>query len=149
MDWLGIGVLLIGIAFLVLVIFLLKPLSKLSDVLESVQKTTDQLPETLTDITGQAATVLHTSNETIGNVNNQVKEISPIFQIAGDVGVAARELSSATLDKTMTFKQNTSGAKDLSQRKKYAGLYGLLSILFYFSQKKDEIKRALPNPKLK
>jgi len=149
MDWLGIGVLVIGIAFLILVVFLLKPLRKLSEVLESVQKTTDHLPETLTEITGQATMVLQTSNETIANVNSQVKEISPIFHIAGDVGVAARELTSSALDKTIAFKQKTSEGKEFSQSKKYQGLYGFLSLLYFFTQKKDEIKHTLPKSDIK
>lgn len=149
MDWLGIGVFVIGLAFLIFVVMLLKPLSKLSDILESVQKTTDQLPETLTDITGQATTVLHTSNQTIGNVNNQVAEISPLFHTVGEVGEAAREFSSAALDRTIAFKEKTSEAHEFSRRKKYEGLYGLLSFLVFFSQKRNEIKQVLPDSKVK
>lgn len=144
MDWLGIGVLLIGVALLILVIVLIKPLSRLSNVLASVQKTTDDLPEKLTDVTGQAKTVLQTGNETIANVNDQVHQVSPVFHVVHDIGEASRELTSAALDKTMAFKQQTSDAKDFSQRKKYEGLYGLLSLIYYFSQKKDALKKTLP-----
>ena len=51
MDWLGIGVLLLGIAFFVLVIFLIKPLKKLFNVLENMEETTNQLPDSFGKIT--------------------------------------------------------------------------------------------------
>lgn len=144
MDWLGIGVLLIGIALLVLVIILLKPLNKLSDVLESVQQTTDKLPETVTDVTEQATQLLQTGNETLSNVNNQVTEISPVFQIVGDVGSTARAFTSAAVDKTVALKQQTSAATEASKRKKYEGLYGLLSFILFFTERKKEVKNAVP-----
>jgi len=147
MDWLGIGVLLIGIAFLVLVFFLMKPLNKLAIVLENVQRTTEQLPTTLTEISGQATTILHTSNETIGNVNDQIKKVNPLLCIVEDVGVSARGLSSAVLDKTMTLKANTAQANEFSQREKYKGIYGLLSFLYFFSQNKNKLQQSIKNTK--
>ena len=149
MDWLGIGVLIIGIAFLILVIVLIKPLGKLTTVLEDVQKTTDRLPNTLTDVTGQATTVLQTGNKTIENVNDKVNQMSPLFQIVGDVGQASREFTSAAVDKTIEFKQHTSEAHALSQRNKYEGFYGLLSLVYYLVQRKSELKKAIPGSDFK
>ncbi len=148
MDWLGIGVLIIGIAFAVLVIFLLKPISTLSDVLKSLQQTTDRLPEVLDDVTTQASTVLQTSNATLGNVNEQVSEISPLFHIVGDAGKAAEKLTAAALNKTTTLKQQTDDAKKFVKHEKYEGVYGLLSFLFYLSQKRQEIQETIPKTKL-
>lgn len=144
MDWLGIGVLLIGIALLILVIILIKPLGKLSGVLESLQKTTDDLPETITEVTDQATQLLQTGNETLSNVNDQVTEISPVFQIVGDIGHVAREFTSKAVDKTVALKQQTSAATEVSNRKKYEGLYGLLSFILFFTERKKDIKNALP-----
>ena len=147
MDWLGIGVLVIGVALLILVFILIKPLNKLTGILENLQQTTEKLPNKLTEVTGQATTVLHTGNETIENVNNQVKEFQPLFQIVGDVGEASQQLTATALDKTMSLKQNTTAANDLSQRKQYEGIFGLLSVFFYLSQKRKDIKNALPKSK--
>lgn len=147
MDWVGIGVLIIGIAFAVLVIFLLKPLKKLSDVLESLQQTTDRLPEVLDDMTHQASDILQTSNTTLVNVNEQVNEISPLFHIVGDAGEASRKLTSAALDKANTLKQQTGSANEFVRREKYEGIYGLLSFLFFLSQRRKEIKETIPVPK--
>lgn len=147
MDWLGIGVLIIGITFAILVIFLLKPINKLASVLESLQKTTDHLPKVLDDVTSQASTVLQASNATLGNVNEQVSEISPLFHIVGEAGKAAEKLTSATLDKTTTLKQQTNGAKEFVTSKKYEGIFGLLSFLFFLSQKRQEISETMPKTK--
>ena len=147
MDWLGIGVLIIGVALLILVIFLIKPLNKLAGVLDNLQQTTDSLPNILTEITGQTTTILHTGNETIGNVNNQVKGFQPLFEIVRDVGEASQQLTATALEKTMSLKQNTSAATEFLQRKRYEGLFGLLSVFFYLSQRKKDIKNALPESK--
>lgn len=147
MDWLGIGVLVIGVALLILVIILIKPLSKLAGVFESLQKTTDALPKTLTDITGQTTEIMHTTNKTISNVNKQVNEFQPLFEIVGDVGQASRHLTSVAVAKTMTLKEDTTAASNFTQQKQYQGLYGLASMLFFFSQKRKEMKNSLPDQK--
>ena len=147
MDWLGIGVLIIGVALLILVFFLIKPLNKLTGILENLQQTTENLPSTLTEVTGQATTVLHTGNETIENVNKQVKEFQPLFQIVGDVGEASQQLTATALEKTISLKQNTSAANEFSHRKQYEGLFGLISVLFYLSEKKKDIKNVIPKSK--
>ena len=140
MDWMGIGVLVIGIAFAVLVVILIKPLKNLGDVMENLKQTTEKLPNVMDDVTGQAQLVLNTSNETIGNVNQQVNEITPLFKIVGDTGEAARSLTQSALIKTNTLKENTADAANLTRREKYQGLYGFLSFLFYLQQNKKEVK---------
>lgn len=69
MDWLGIGVLIIGIAFAILVIYLLKPIKKLASVLGSLQQTTDRLPKVLDDVTSQATTVLQAIRHSLTSIN--------------------------------------------------------------------------------
>ncbi|MBO0589289.1 DUF948 domain-containing protein [Sporosarcina sp. E16_8] len=148
MDWLGIGVLIIGIVFAILVIILLKPINKLASLLDSLQQTTDRLPEVLDDVSSQASTVLQSSNATLGNVNGQVREISPLFHVIGDAGKEAEKFTSAVLVKTATLKQQTVGAKEFVTSKKYEGLFGLLSFLFFLFQKRQEISDTMPKTKL-
>jgi len=147
MDWLGIGVLIIGITFAILVIILVKPINKLTSVLGSLQQTTDRLPKVLDDVSSQATTVLEASNATLGNVNKQVSEISPLFHIVGDAGKEAEKFTSAALDKTTTLKQQTTSAKEFVSSKKYEGIFGLLSFLFFLSQKRQEISDTMPKTK--
>ncbi len=144
MDWLGIGVLIIGITFAILVIILVKPINKLASVLDSLQQTTDRLPKVLDDVTSQATTALQASNATLGNVNKQVSEISPLFHIIGDAGKEAEKFTSYALDKTTTLKQQTNSAKEFVKSKKYEGIFGLLSFLFFLSQKRQEISETMP-----
>lgn len=142
MDWvLGIGVLLIGIALIIVAIVLIKPLGKLTEVLENVKKTTDTLPSTVAELTGQTQQILHTSNETISNVNKQVAEVTPVFQIVGDVGEASREVTTAALDRSVRLKERVGNASEFVQEKEYKGLYGLVTVVFYLMQQKKELKR--------
>ncbi|MFC3040882.1 DUF948 domain-containing protein [Virgibacillus xinjiangensis] len=138
MDWLGIGVIIIGVAFLVLVILLIKPLNKLSGVLGNLQKTTDDLPETVTDITAQAREALSTSTDTLHQVNNQVKELSPIFYIVGDAGRATSQLSNSMVNAVGKMEVKAQEASDFAYRKNLEGIYGALTLGYILFQKRNE-----------
>lgn len=135
MDWLGIGVLVIGVAFLALVVLLIKPLMKLSGVLGSLQKTTDKLPQNVDDISSQATEVLTTGNDTLNQLNTQIRELSPILHIIGDAGNATRKLSSSMVDATEEMKASTEGGSKITKDRNLEGLYGALTLGYYIFQK--------------
>ena len=147
MGLLEIGVLIIGIAFAVLVLFLIKPIKKLTDVLEDLKKTTEKLPESFINVTEQTTALLQEGNKTIVQLNDQVKELRPIFEIVGDVGEASQELTNSTLKKTIALKQRTSEAADFSHQKQYEGLFGLLSMIYYLSENKKILKESITKNK--
>lgn len=142
MDWLGFGVLIIGIAFAALVIILIKPLGKLTNAIEGLEETTKRLPSILGDSANQAHEAFGKVNDTLANVNEQVKSINPVFHIVKDAGEASRQLTSVALEKTIAMKKSTSEAQAFTERKKYQGLYGILSFIFYISQRKKDLKNA-------
>jgi len=137
MDWLGIGVLIIGIAFVVLVILLIKPINKLSETLDNVEKTTNQLPGLMNDVSLKTAELLDNGNSTLKQVNKSVKEIDPYFTIIGDVGEASQELTTTALHKATEWKTKTSGAKQFVKKEKYAGLLGVLSFFQFLKERKQ------------
>lgn len=142
MDWMGIGVLVIGIAFAVLVIILIKPLRKLGNVLDGVEKTTNQLPDALDTITKQTSEVMHSGNATIQSVNGQVEKLNPLFNIIEDTGQATRQLTLSALEKTNALKAQTATATSFTRREKYEGIYGIISFIFFLSQRRKEIKKV-------
>ena len=144
MDWLGIGVLIIGVAFSALVIILIKPLSRLTDVLEGVEQTTDRLPKVLDDNANQAHEVFQNVNITLANVNEQVQSVNPVLHIVRDAGQASQQLTAVALEKTLELKKNTSEAKEFTTRKRYQGFYGIVSFFFYLIQNKKALKESLP-----
>ncbi|MCG3088877.1 DUF948 domain-containing protein [Sporosarcina cyprini] len=137
MDWLGIGVLIIGVAFAVLVILLIKPINKLSATLNNVEKTTDQLPSLMKDVSQKTAELLDNGNSTLKQVNKSAKEIDPYFTIIGDVGEASHELTTTALHKANEWKTKTSVAKQFVQKEKYAGLLGVLSFFQFLKERKQ------------
>jgi len=143
MDWLGIGVLIIGVAFLVLTLLLIKPLRKLTDALDGVKQTTDRLPQVVDDISKQTSEVMELGYTTIANVNDQVREVSPFFHIIGETGDATRKLTLSALKKTNDLKTETGKASDFTKREKYEGVYGILSFIFFLSQRKKMKKESV------
>lgn len=142
MDWLGIGVLIIGIAFAGLTFLLIKPLRKLSETLDGVKQTTDRLPQVVDDLSKQTSEVMQSSNATIENVNEQVKEVSPFFHIIGDTGEASRKLTVSLLKKTNAFQTKTDDAFNFTKREQYEGIYGILSFIFFLSQRRNQMKEV-------
>lgn len=136
MDWLGIGVLVIGIAFAALVVLLIKPLNNLGNVLFSVQRTTDELPHNIDLIMDQTKGTIQTSTETLSTVNNQIKELSPLFYIIGDVGRSTQKLSATLVDTTVAMKTNTTDGKNFTDRHNLEGLYGVLTLGYYLAQRR-------------
>ena len=143
MDWLGIGVLIIGVAFAVLVIMLIKPINKLSETLDNVEKTTNQLPSLMNDVSQKTAELLDNGNSTLKQVNKSAKEIDPYFSIIGDVGEASHELTTTALHKATEWKTKTTGAKQFVQKEKYAGLFGVLSFFQFLKERKQITKTSI------
>lgn|SRR5699024_9806721 len=135
MVWLGIGVILIGIALLVIAIVLIKPLMNLASVLKNVEKTTETLPEDVQEITAQTKTVIGSSVNTLHEVNNQVKELSPIFYIIGDTGRAANQVSSTVLTAVGHMKEKTAESNDFARENNLEGLYGALTLGYILFQR--------------
>ena len=91
--------------------------------------------------------MLKEGNNTIVNVNNQVKELRPVFEIVNVVGEASKELTNDALAKTIAFKQKTKKAATFTHQKQYEGLFGLLSLFYYMSEKKNQLKEAISKTK--
>ncbi|KGX91929.1 general stress protein [Pontibacillus halophilus JSM 076056 = DSM 19796] len=142
MDWLGIGVFIIGLAFAIGSIFLARVLNNLAEVLKGVNKTVDQLPEQLDSVMGQTSEVLTNGNQTLADVNEKLHALSPLFYIVGDVGETSRKLSSSLVDVTASMKKNTSRGRNVLDEKQLKGLYSALAFGYYLNQRRKDMKAA-------
>ena len=136
MVWIGIGLIIIGLALLALVGVLIKPLTKASAVLNDVKQTTKNLPETVNGVTTQVNEVLHTGVDTLQQVNLQLKELTPIFYLVGDVGRATQQLSSNMVNAVEDFEEKE--PPSLTSRKNLEGLYGAVTLGMMIFQKAKE-----------
>jgi len=136
MVWVGIGLIIIGIAFLALVGILIKPLTKASAVLNDVKETTKDLPETVNGVTAQVNEALHTGVDTLQQINLQLKELTPIFYLVGDVGRATQQLSSNMVNVVEDFEEKE--PPSLASRKNLEGLYGAVTLGMMIFQKAKE-----------
>jgi len=143
MLWLGIGVTVIGVALLIISIILIKPLGKVSNLLDSLKVTTDKLPDTIDNVTSQATDVLHTTNSTINDVNGKVAELTPVFEILGDAGRASQKISLTAVEATDALKTNVIEGKHVNDKESLNGFYGLLSLGYYLYEKRKTIKETL------
>ncbi|WP_337018290.1 DUF948 domain-containing protein [Oceanobacillus massiliensis] len=142
MTLVGIGVLLIGVAFIILAIFIGHALNNLAGVLRGVDKTVQQLPDQLDNIFKETGNMISESNHTLADVNDKLHQLSPLFYIIGDVGNATRKVSSSLVDVTDSIKVKTEGGKDTADSNKLGGLYGSFALGYYWLKKRQEMKKA-------
>lgn len=132
MLWLGIGILVIGIALLILSVVLIKPLFKLAGVFSSIQKTTEALPKQVEELSTQAKNVMITGTETLHQVNVQIEKVSPLFNIIGDIGRATNKLSSSIANKVNKVDRT----KDEGTNNSLEGFYGLIALIYLLFKRK-------------
>ena len=143
MDLVGIGVLIMGLAFAVVAIFLVKALNNLAKVLSGVNETVQELPEQLDGVMKETSVVLNNSNETLADVNEKIHALSPLFYIIGDIGESSRQLTSSLVHATETMRerQDPEGKSKLSNEQ-VRGAYSAVSTIYYFLQKRKAIQEA-------
>ncbi|MBP1970902.1 uncharacterized protein YoxC [Virgibacillus natechei] len=136
----GIGVLIIGVAFLVLTIFIAHTLQNLAGILSGIEKTVEKLPDQLDDVFKETGTLINQSNDTIADVNDKLEQLSPLFYIVGDVGNVTRNVTSSFVDVTETMKHNTEDSKEVSDKNSLGGLYGSFALGYYLLQKRRQAR---------
>ncbi|WP_164670714.1 DUF948 domain-containing protein [Virgibacillus doumboii] len=135
MDWLGIGVLIIGLALLGLVVLLVKPLKNLTSVIASLQKTTDPLPQQIADVTGTLKSTLSNVNDTLHSVNKQMNRLGPILAIVGNIMETAGKLSSTLVN--ISGDMSDKAEKDsVVKQKNLEWIYGAAALGYCIFQRK-------------
>lgn len=142
MTLVGIGVLLIGVAFLILAIFIGHTLNSLAGVLKGIDQTVQQLPKQLDNVFKETGDMIREGNNTLADVNEKMHQLSPLFYIVGDVGNVTRKFSSSLVDVTDSIKTKTDGGKEVTEDNKLGGAYGTFALGYYWLKKRQEMKKT-------
>ncbi|GGH74621.1 hypothetical protein GCM10010978_13670 [Compostibacillus humi] len=130
MTLVGIGVIIIGVALLIMAIFLGHTLNQFANVLQGVDKTVQKLPEQIDDMIKQTTQMIHEGNETLADVNDKLKQLSPLFYAVGDVGKITNTLTSSLVQVTDTIKTKASVTGE-----KGGGLFSTFAMAYYWFKK--------------
>ncbi|RLL39948.1 DUF948 domain-containing protein [Oceanobacillus piezotolerans] len=141
MTLVGIGVIIIGIALLILAIFIGHALNNLANVLKGVDKTVERLPNQLDDIMKKTGDMISESNNTLADVNDKLHQLSPLFYVVGDVGNVTRKFSSSLVNVTESAKVKTESGVNAKDKNKLGGAYGTFALGYYWLKKRKERKR--------
>lgn len=131
MSLTGVGVLLIGIAFLILSIYLAKVLSNTASILDGVGQTVEKLPDQLDVVLDETGQMIRNSNDTLADVNEKLSTLTPLFHIVGDVGESTRKLTSSVNDIVGSVRKKTESVDEETRNKRLGGLYGSAALAFY------------------
>lgn len=138
----GIGVLLIGIAFLILSIYLAKVLNNTASILKGFGRTVEQLPDQLDEVLDETGQMIQNSNNTLADVNQKLGTLTPLFQIVGDVGESTRKFTSSVNDFAGSIKKKTDSIDKETRNKRLGGLYGSAALAFYAIRNGKELKKG-------
>lgn len=131
MTFTGIGVLLIGIAFLILAIFIARVLNRTASIMEGVGRTVGSLPGQLDEVLNETGQLIQNSNETLADVNEKLGTLTPLFHIVGDVGESTRKFTSSVNDFATSIKKKSDSVDEETRNKRLGGLYGTVALAFY------------------
>jgi uncharacterized protein YoxC len=134
----GIGVLLIGIAFLILSIYTARVLKQTASILDGVGRTVEQLPNQLDAVLDETGQMIQNSNDTLADVNEKLGTLTPLFHIVGDVGESTRKLSSSVNDFATSVTKKTETVDEETRNKRIGGLYGTAALTFYAIRNKKK-----------
>lgn len=138
----GIGVLLIGAGFLVLAIFLARVLNGVAGTLVGVNKTLDQLPDQLDGILGETGQLIRHSNDTLADVNGKLGNLTPVFEVVGDLGDTTRNLTASLHNVTDATKRKVENADEDNRNKSIGGIYGTAALGYYAVRKGKSMKKT-------
>lgn len=141
MSLTGLGVLLIGVAFLLLAIFLARVLNRLAGVLNGVNETMEALPKQMNQLLGETGNLIHTSTQTLADTNKKLESLTPLFQIVGDIGDTTRTYSSSLVDVVDSAKSKVELADEAKRNQKIGGIYGIAALGYYTVRKRNDIKK--------
>ncbi|QGQ96338.1 DUF948 domain-containing protein [Paenibacillus psychroresistens] len=95
------SVAIIAIAFVVLVVYLIRILIKGMGSLEETNKTLSEVRNAIHGLTQESKQLIHTANQITTDVKGKIKTVEPIFESAHEVGEALHSV-------TRTVKQAAS-----------------------------------------
>ncbi|MFC4734966.1 DUF948 domain-containing protein [Bacillus daqingensis] len=142
MDWLGIGVLVLAIAFFVAVLFLRPVLNNLAATLSNTADTVSTLNKSLGEITSETTLILYNTNETLVDVNEKIGKLNPLFDIIHDTGEAAHHLTGTLASYTSVKHDRATAGINYIDKKHLEGILRGAAFVYYLRQIKKESNKV-------
>lgn len=138
MDWLGIGVFILSLAFAGLVILLIPVFKKLTETLSHTAETVESVNKTVGEVSGEATVILHNVNETLLDVNEKIAQLNPLFKIIHDTGESAHHLTSTMVKYTSNKAERAQAGKEILDKNNLEGILRGAAFIYYLRQAKRE-----------
>ncbi|MCE7792534.1 DUF948 domain-containing protein [Salipaludibacillus sp. CUR1] len=138
MDWLGIGVFILSLAFAGLVIILIPVMKKLAATLDNTASTVETVNKSIGDVTGEATVLLYNTNETLVDVNGKISKLNPLFDILHDTGESAHHLTSTLARYTAGKAERGHAGAEFVDRKNLEGILRGAAFIYYLREFKKE-----------
>lgn len=138
MDWLGIGVFILSLAFAGVVILLIPVFKKLTETLGHTADTVETVNKSVGEITGETTVILHNVNETLMDVNEKIAQLNPLFHIIHDTGESAHHLTSTMVKYTANKAERAQAGTEMLDRNNLEGILRGAAFIYYLRQAKKE-----------
>lgn len=138
----GLGVLLIGIGAVIAAVMIGRFLLKLSRLVQSLDETVVRLPRQAEGIMMQTGSLIMQSNEAIADLNGKVGELTPYFQLVGDIGRETEPLAKTLEEKSIKLGLKTNELDPNTEKQLFKNGYGSLLLGYFLVKKGKELKRV-------
>lgn len=142
MDWLGLGVFILALAFAGLIIILIPVMKNLAQTLGNVADTVETANKSVGEITGEVTVILHNTNETLVDVHGKMQKVNPLFDIIHDTGQAAHHFTSTFANYTGAKADKANDGISILDKKNLEGILRGAAFVYYLRELQKEKKAA-------
>lgn len=137
----GVGVLLLGIGFIVLSLLSILIIVKLSNLINSVNRSVEALPKQMNGIISESNRMIRNSNQMIDDLTEKSEALNPVVDYAGELGTLSIKPTSSLVSLSGKLKNKVdNGSKKVNPNVKRNAV-GSILIGYQLFRKQKELKR--------
>jgi len=142
MNLSGLGVLIIGIAFVILAIILGRIMLKAASALKSADILAQQTPKQIYRVMDETSDIMRYGNDALQDLNTKMRELSPLFYLVGDLGNSTESASLWVQQQAQKLNRESDELSAETENKIGNNAYGSIALVMYLLKKRKEIQRV-------
>lgn len=138
----GLGVLIIGIAFVILAVILGRMLLKAASTLKSADVIAQRMPQQVYRVMDETADMMRYGNDALQDLNTKMRELTPLFYLVGDLGNSTESASLWVQQQAQKLNRESDELSAETESKIGNNAYGSIALVMYLLKKRKELQRV-------
>jgi len=138
----GLGVLIIGIAFIILAVILGRIMLKAASTLKSADVIALRMPKQVYRVLDETADTMRYGNDALQDLNTKMREMTPLFYLVGDLGNSTESASLWVQQQALKLNRESDELSAETENKIGNNAFGSIAIVMYLLKKRKELQRV-------